>query len=96
LYPKAPVIITSLTDQQRAGYKTRKATRDANISTAGKWRSFPKVPNLLQHVNTGIYFGRVKTEGKIFRASLGITHLTNKLEFIRRFRRFPQIFFLLE
>jgi hypothetical protein len=36
----------------------------------GKRRSFPKVPNLLQYVNTGVYFDRVKIEGKIFRESL--------------------------
>ena len=44
--------------------------KDARLSPDGKWRSFPKVPNMVQYVNTGVYFGRVKIEGKIFRASL--------------------------
>ncbi len=47
-----------------------KSKREANVSPDGKWRSFPKVPNLVQYVNTGVYFGRVKIEGKIFRESL--------------------------
>ena len=50
--------------------KPAKNNRDARLSPDGKWRSFPKVPNLLQYVNTGVYFGRVKIEGKIFRESL--------------------------
>jgi integrase len=44
--------------------------KDIRLSPDGKWRSFPKVPNLVQYVNTGVYFGRVKIEGKIFRESL--------------------------
>ena len=47
-----------------------KTSRDANLSPDGKWRSFPKVPNLVQYVSTGTYFGRVKIEGKVFRESL--------------------------
>jgi integrase len=46
-------------------------TRENRLSPDGKWRSFPKVPNLVQYVTTGAYFGRVKIEGKIFRESLG-------------------------
>jgi len=45
--------------------------RDVTLSPDGKWRSFPKVPNLVQYVSTGNYFGRVKIDGKIFRESLG-------------------------
>ena len=51
--------------------------KDARLSPCGNWRSFPKVPNLVQYVNTGIYFGRVKIEGKIFRESLGVDVFTN-------------------
>ena len=47
-----------------------KTERDANLSLDRKWRSFPKVPNLVQYVNTSIYFGRVKIGGKVFRESL--------------------------
>jgi hypothetical protein len=44
--------------------------KHAKLSPNGKWRSFSKVPSLVQHVNTDAYFGRVKIEGKIFRESL--------------------------
>jgi hypothetical protein len=47
-----------------------KPPREGRLSPDGKWRSFPKVPNLVQYVSTATYFGRVKIEGKIFRASL--------------------------
>jgi integrase len=47
-----------------------KTKGDDNLSPDGKWRSFSKVPNLLQYVSTGVYFGRVKINGKIYRESL--------------------------
>ncbi len=47
-----------------------KSKRDTTFSPDGKWRSFPKVPNLLQYVNTGTYFARVKIKGKTIRQSL--------------------------
>lgn len=47
---------------------TRK--RDDNLSKDGKWRSFPKVPNLLQYVSNGVYYGRIKVNGKLIRESL--------------------------
>ena len=54
--------------------------KHARLSPDGKWRSFPKVPNLVQYVNTDAYFGRVKIEGKIFRESLQTgTFVTAKL-----------------
>ena len=65
------VLMTTLTAGTGRDAKPAKTPRDQNLSTDGKWRSFPKVPNLLQYVNTGSYFGRVKIEGKIFRESLG-------------------------
>src|SRR5208282_1799282 len=40
--------------------KTTKQERNAAISSDGKWRSFPKVPNLVQYISTGTYFERVK------------------------------------
>jgi hypothetical protein len=61
----------TLTTETGRDTKPAKSTRDVNTSTDGKWRSFPKVPNLLQYINTCAYFGRVKKEGKIFRESLG-------------------------
>jgi len=50
---------------------TRK--RDENLSKDGKWRSFPKVPNLLQYVSSGVYYGRIKVNGKLIRQSLETT-----------------------
>ena len=43
------------------------------MSIDGKWRSFPKVPNLLQYVITGSFYGRVKVDGKIYRESLEVS-----------------------
>src|SRR5580704_9715275 len=40
------------------------------ISSDERWKSFPKVPNLLQYVPTGKYYGRIKVLGKIVRRSL--------------------------
>ncbi|MGH7990468.1 MAG: hypothetical protein ACREDS_09815, partial [Limisphaerales bacterium] len=45
-------------------------TRQRNLSPDGNWRSFSKVPNLLQYVNTGKFYGRVKVNGKLYRESL--------------------------
>ena len=43
------------------------------MSKDGKWRSFPKVPHLLQYVTNGNYYGRIKVGGKIIRESLETT-----------------------
>jgi len=43
------------------------------LSNDGKRRSFPKVPNLLQYVTTGTFYGRVTVDGKIYRESLETT-----------------------
>jgi hypothetical protein len=45
--------------------------REEHLSKDGKWRSFPKVPGLLQYVNNGNYYGRIKVDGKLIRESLG-------------------------
>jgi len=44
--------------------------RATTLSKDGQWRSFPKVPNLLQYVSTGTYYARVKVNGKVIRQSL--------------------------
>ncbi len=44
--------------------------RDECLSPDGKWRSFPKVPNLLQYVSNAKYYGRIKVGGKMIRESL--------------------------
>jgi integrase len=50
--------------------KSRKSKRDERLSPDGKWLSFRKVPNLLQYVSTGLYFARLKVNGKLIRRSL--------------------------
>jgi integrase len=51
--------------------KPRKSNRNTErLSPDRKWRSFPKVPNLLQYVNTGLYYARVKVNGKLIRRGL--------------------------
>src|SRR5215469_15349805 len=64
------VLMTTSNVETGRDTKPAKSNRETRLSPDGKWRSFPKVPNLLQYVNTGVYFGRVKIEGKIFRESL--------------------------
>ena len=57
----------------KANAKIPKDVRDRNLSKDGKWRSFPKVPNLLQYVSTGTFYGRATVDGKIYRESLKTT-----------------------
>jgi hypothetical protein len=46
-----------------------KSKRAEHLSPDGKWRSFPKVPNLLQYVSTGAYYARQKVAGKLIHAA---------------------------
>ena len=71
------VLMTTLTADAKRDTKPAKPVRDARLSPDGKWRSFPKVPNLVQYVGTGTYFGRVKIDGKIFRESLNTAVFTD-------------------
>ena len=50
--------------------ETNTRKREENLSNDGKWRSFPKVPHLLQYVSNGNYYGRIKIGGKLIRESL--------------------------
>jgi hypothetical protein len=43
--------------------------REDHLSKDGQWRSFPKVPHLLQYTSNGNYYGRIKVSGKIIRES---------------------------
>ena len=52
---------------------TSSRKREGNLSKDGKWRSFPKVPHLLQYVSNGNYYGRIKIGGKLIRESLQTT-----------------------
>ena len=56
--------------QSLPGSKTSPRKREEHLSKNGKWRSFPKVPHLLQYVISGNYFGKVKINGKKIRQSL--------------------------
>ncbi len=77
-----------------ADTKGPKANREAHLSRDGRWRSFPKVPGLLQYVSTGTYFARAKVEGKLFRQSLlkhgeqSISFTTAKLRLADKLKEF--------
>lgn len=45
----------------------------ARLSKDGKWRSFPRVPHLLQYVSSATHFARVKIRDKVVREGLEIT-----------------------
>jgi integrase len=53
--------------------KVAPAKRHSHLSKDGKWRSFPKVPHLLQYVSNGNYYARIKSSGKLIRHSLKTT-----------------------
>ena len=63
-------MITDITDTIPGAKSVFKSKRNDNVSTDGKWRSFPKVPNLLQYVVAGTYYARCKVKGKPVRVSL--------------------------
>jgi integrase len=50
--------------------KSDSRKREETLSKNGQWRSFPKVPCLLQYVSNGNYYGRIRVNGKLIRASL--------------------------
>src|SRR5208282_505493 len=54
-------------EQTPSGSEKRTAHR---LSKDGKWRSFSRVPHLLQYASSGTYFARIKVQGKIIRQSL--------------------------
>ncbi len=73
LYPAmlSHIVCLAMTTKQDTQRDTKpKTNHDDRLSPDGKWRSFPKVPNLLQYSSTGTYFARVKAEGKLIRRSL--------------------------
>ena len=61
--------MTTTTDTRRDA-KPQTGNRTERLSPDGKWCSFSKVPNLLQYVSTGLYFARVKVQGKPIRRGL--------------------------
>ena len=62
--------------QQADSVNPRRREKEPNLSPDGKWKSFPKVPNLLQYVPSGVYFGRTKVNSKTTRHSLETTVFT--------------------
>lgn len=58
------------TSDTTSGQKARKNKRLERLSSDGLWLSFPKVPGLLQYVKSGVFYGRVKVDGKLIRRSL--------------------------
>jgi hypothetical protein len=57
--------MNALSETTTAGAQSiPKTKRNDNLSTDGKWRSFPKVPNLLQYVVAGTYYARHELNGK--------------------------------
>jgi hypothetical protein len=61
------------------------AAKDASLSPDGKWKSFPKVPNLLQYVRTGTFYGRTKVNGKVVRKTLETAIFTTAQQKVRNF-----------
>lgn len=59
--------MNKLLDTQDA---TPSRKREEHLSSDGQWRSFPKVPHLLQYISNGNYYGRIKVGGKVIRESL--------------------------
>ena len=66
--PYVPVV-NEIPDTQA----TTPKKREEHLSKDGQWRSFPKVPHLLQYVSNGNYYGRIKVAGKVIRESLQTT-----------------------
>jgi integrase len=63
------IVQTKKPTSQRRDENHIPKTKD-HLSPDGNWRSFPRVPNLLQYVGTGQYFARVKVRGKLIRRKL--------------------------
>jgi hypothetical protein len=52
------------TETEQLPDKTRKKSAN-RLSKDGKWRSFSRVPHLLQYVSSGTDFARIKIKGKL-------------------------------
>jgi len=61
------------TPDTKAVAKSSKDIRDPTCRRSASGGRFPKVPNLLQYVSTGTFYGRVTVDGKIYRESLETT-----------------------
>ena len=64
-------------NQHNGRSKSDRVKRDERLSTDGLWRSYPKVPHLLCYVKSGMFYGRLKVDGKTIRRSLETTVFTD-------------------
>jgi integrase len=80
IVPRNFRMVNAEAQETTAGADSNKAGKNNHFSKNGKWKSFPKVPNLLQYVSTGTYFARVKVNGKVIRQSLGTGVFTTAKE----------------
>lgn len=62
-----------MSKQSDSDAQTNGRKREEHLSKDGQWRSFPKVPHLLQYVGNANYYGRIKVDGKVIRESLQTT-----------------------
>jgi integrase len=88
LYPAFVSLSISIVQTKKPTDKRRDETipkTNDHLSKNGKWRSFPRVPNLLQYVGTGQYFARVKVKGKLIRRKLDTDVFTTAKEKLRDF-----------
>lgn len=66
-------------DPVRNPKAAKRTDTDPRLSKDGRWRSFPKVPNLIQYVPNGAYYARVRSGGKLVRRALGTTQGCSKV-----------------
>lgn len=75
------------------GTRPPTAKQQSRLSKDGRWRSFSKVPHLLQYVSSGTYYARLKIEGKIIRRSLNTDVFTTAklrlLDFLKNQKERP-------
>ena len=78
-------------DRQANRAPVPQTRRQSRLSNDGQWRSFPKVPNLLQYVGSGSYYARIKLRGKTIRRSLDTDVFTTAklklLDFLKEERK---------
>jgi hypothetical protein len=69
-----------------AACKNDRNSRPANTTTSkdGRWRTFYKVPGLMQFIPAGTFYARTKVEGKSVRTSLETEELRQKFCYPRR------------
>jgi len=62
--------ISMSTTTERTPTMGKRKNDACHLSKDGTWHSFPHVPHLLQYLNSGTYFARIKIKGKIIRESV--------------------------